>query len=339
MTLRAIAASPAAAKRTSDVPSEHAMNTFIRIAEVWVPTRDRLQLQLGDGIYGALAELRAISERTRFSYDEGLPGKAWASGHPIVLTDFRNSWFAGAATEARFAGAVAVPVFAGEYLMAVMVLICGHDDSQVGAIELWHNDPDKFFEMRLVGGFYENVETFAFNARHAKFPRGYGLPGRAWKLRMPLIVKDFQNSKSFLRWEQAVQVGIDRGLGIPYAHESGQTWALSFLSARDTPMARRFEIWVPDETREALIFHSGDGGQVNSGHVIDPETEYAQAKIAKADGIIGQAWLTGIPVLSDGVAGDRSAAGRLAAAAGLGAAMALPFIQAGELKAVIAWYL
>jgi hypothetical protein len=265
-----IAVLPAAAARPPNVSSKHSMNNFIRVAEVWVPTKDRLQLQLSDGIYGALGELRAISEQTRFGYGEGLPGRAWAARHPVVVADFRGSWLAGASAETGLAGAVALPVFAGEYLMAVAVLVCGHSDSQVGAIELWHNDPDKSHDVRLVGGYYENAEAFAFDARHTRFPRGYGLPGRAWKSRMPLIVKDLLNSQSFLRWEQAVQIGINRGLGIPYAHASGQTWAMSFLSARDTPMARRFEIWVPNETREALVFHSGD-----CDYTAELATEYA----------------------------------------------------------------
>jgi hypothetical protein len=326
-----IAVAPIAA-RAPYATSTHTMNNFIRMAEVWVPTRDRLALQLCDGLYGSLGELRAISERTRFAYGEGLPGKAWAAGRPVILADFRNSWFAGAPAEAGLAGAVALPVFAGDYLLAVAVLVCSRDDTHVGAIELWHNDPGKSFEMRLVEGYYANAETFAFNARHTRFPRGYGLPGRAWKSRAPLIVKDLLNSKSFLRGEQAAQIGIDRGLGIPYAAASGQTWALSFLSAHDTPMARRFEIWIPNEARDALLFHSGDCDN------IDLVAEHAPAKITKGDGIIGQAWLSGIPVLRDRVEGDRSTAERSAVAAGLDAAMAIPFIQAGELKAVIAWY-
>jgi hypothetical protein len=328
-----IAVLPVAEASPANVSSKHTMNRFIRIAEVWVPTKDRLQLQLGDGLYGALGELRAISERTRFGRGEGLPGLAWAAGHPIILADFRGSWLAGASPETGLASAVALPVFAGEYLMAVAVLVCGPDDSAVGAIELWHNDPDKSHDMRLVSGCYENAEAFAFDARHTRFLRGYGLPGRAWKSRMPLIVKDLFNSQSFLRWEQAVGIGINRGLGIPYAHASGRTWIVSFLSARDTPMARRFEIWVPNETREALVFQSGD-----CDHTAELATTYAQARIAKAEGFIGQAWLTGIPVLRDDIAADTSAAGRSASAAGRGAVMATPFIQAGELKAVVAWY-
>jgi hypothetical protein len=326
-----IAASPSAAAHPPYAPSEHTMNGFIRIAEVWVPTKDRMQLRLTDGLYGSLGDLRAISERTSFCVGEGLPGRAWAAGRPVVLADFRDSWFAGAPLAAGLASAVALPVFAGEYLMAVAVLICGHDDAQVGAIELWHNDPEKSFEMRLVEGYYENAETFAFNARHTRFPRGYGLPGRVWKSRAPLIVKDLLNSKSFLRWEQAVQIGVNRGLGIPYVLPSGQSWALSFLSARETPLARRFEIWVPNEARDSLIFHSGD-----CDLVADLAGEYAQARIGKSDGIIGQAWQTGIPVLRDAGTGDASV--RSAGAAGLDAAMAIPFIQGGTLNAVIAWY-
>src|SRR5215471_3114412 len=269
-----IAVLPAAAARPLNASAEHTMNSFIRIAEVWVPTKDRLQLALSNGIYGALGELRAISERTRFDYGEGLPGRAWAVGHPIVLADFQGSWLAGASAETSLAGAVALPVFAGEYLMAVAVLVCGHDNSHVGAIKLWHNDPDKSHDMRLVGGCYENAEAFAFDARHTRFLRGYGLPGRAWKSRMPLIVKDLLNSRSFLRWEQAIELGINRGLGIPCAHGSGRTWTVSFLSARDTPMARRFEIWVPNEGREALIFQSGD-----CDYTAELASTYAQARI------------------------------------------------------------
>ena len=29
----------------------------------------------------------------RFGFDEGLPGKAWAAGHPIILKEFENSYF------------------------------------------------------------------------------------------------------------------------------------------------------------------------------------------------------------------------------------------------------
>ena len=125
------------------------------------------------------SEFKAVSENALFAYDEGLPGKAWASGHPVILTEFANSYFkrTDEAIEAGLTCGVALPVFAGEFLMAVMVLFCGDDEKHVGAIELWHNDPEKSHEMGLVDGYYGTADMFEFNSRHTKFPRGFGLPG------------------------------------------------------------------------------------------------------------------------------------------------------------------
>ena len=61
------------------------------------------------------------------------------------------------------------------------MLFCGDDEAHVGAIELWHNDPDESYEMRLADGYYGTADMFEFNSRHTHFPRGYGLPGRVWK--------------------------------------------------------------------------------------------------------------------------------------------------------------
>jgi hypothetical protein len=116
-------------------------------------------------------------------------------------------------------------VFSGEFLMAVVVLLCGDDDKHVGAIELWHNDADRSHEMALVDGYCGTVDMFEFNSRHMKFPKGFGLSGRAWKVGMPLIIKDFHNSEAFLRWEEATEIGINCGVGIPYRTSPGQAWA------------------------------------------------------------------------------------------------------------------
>ena len=71
--------------------------------------------------------------------------------------------------------------------------------------------------MGLVDGYYGTADMFEFNSRHTKFPRGFGLPGRTWKAGMPLIIKDLHNAKGFLRWEEASEIGINCGVGIPYA--------------------------------------------------------------------------------------------------------------------------
>jgi hypothetical protein len=304
------------------------MTTFIRVAEIWVPTRDRMKLQFGGGLYGPLGKFRATSEATHFGFDEGLPGRAWAAGRPVVMTDLEDSHFKrGAAAKATgLTCGVALPIFAGDFLMAVVVLFCGADDTHIGAIELWHSDLDASYDLRLADGYFGAGDTFEFNARRTKFPRGYGLPGRAWKANMPSIAKDLLNSKSFLRSQQAAGIGINRGLGIPYLQASGHTWVATFLSARDTPIARRLEIWVPNEADDALIFHSGDCDQ-NTCLAMD----YQNVRIGKQDGIIGRVWFTGIPTVLDRCVGDASPIGRSAAAAGMDAVLAVPFIHAGQL--------
>jgi hypothetical protein len=118
--------------------SQGTRKTFIRAVEIWVPTPDRQQLQFSDGFYGPLAEFRAISETMRFGFDEGLPGRAWSAGRPVILKEFSNSYFKRieAAKAAGLTCGVALPVFTGPQLKAVVVLFCGDDEAHVGAIEL-----------------------------------------------------------------------------------------------------------------------------------------------------------------------------------------------------------
>jgi len=312
------------------------MKSFTRVVELWVPDQTRTRLEFGGSLCGAeFTEFKAVSEHALFAYGEGLLGKAWASGHPIILTKLTSPSFTRAdeAIEAGLTCAVALPVFAGEFLTAVMVLLCGDDARHVGAIELWHNDPDKSHEMALVDGYYGAADMFAFNSRHTRFPRGFGLPGRTWKAGTPLIIKDLHNSKGFLRREEATAIGITCGVGIPYA-TGDQTWVVTLLSAEATPIARRFEIWVPDEARSALAFHSGDC----SNHS-DLAALYAGKTIRRGDGSIGGAWATGMPALNEHLKQDETIAAALARASGMTQMVALPVIENARLKAVLAWYL
>ena len=52
------------------------MKTFIKVTEIWVPNKQRTQLEFGSGLYGGLVEFKLASEQQQFSYNEGLPGKA-----------------------------------------------------------------------------------------------------------------------------------------------------------------------------------------------------------------------------------------------------------------------
>src|ERR1700758_769777 len=235
------------------------MKSFIRAVELWVPDETGGSLEFKDGLYAdELAEFREISELAIFAYDEGLPGKAWAARHPIILTEFADSYFRRA-DEARLFGltcGVAIPILAGNEIKAVLGLLCGSDkDANIGAVELWHNDARRSHELTLVDGYYGAADSFEFNSRHTSIPRGYGLPGRAWKADEPVIIDDLGENSQFMRAREAAGAGIDVGLAIPYTTGASETWVISFLSAARTPIARRFEIWMP--VNDALVFQAG----------------------------------------------------------------------------------
>jgi hypothetical protein len=313
------------------------MQSFIRAVELWTPDEAGTSLEFAGGIYNDdLEEFREISELALFAYDIGLPGKAWAAGHPIILTNFADSYFRRA-DEARLFGltcAVAIPVFAGTRIKSVVGLLCGSDaDESVGAIELWHNNAELSHEMTLVDGYYGAAKDFEFNSRHTTFPRGYGLPGRAWKTHGPVLIKDIGEARQFLRAEDAARSGMNFGLAIPYTNGGHETWVISFLSASSTPIARRCEIWRPGSEHGTLAFQSGycsSGANLDaifSGHVIH-----------KGEGSLGQAFASLSPVMGSDVTQEASVAARAAAKAGLRQTIVLPVLSGSELQAVVAWY-
>src|SRR5215470_17737118 len=114
------------------------MKTFVRAAEIWLLSKDRMRLEFG----GGLDALGAVNAFSCLGFVAGLAAKAWAAGRPIILRDLMSGPESEAAKAAGLTCAVALPVFAGEFLMGVVVLCCGDDDTHVGAVELWHHDPN-----------------------------------------------------------------------------------------------------------------------------------------------------------------------------------------------------
>jgi hypothetical protein len=311
------------------------MKTFVKVIEVWVPDRERTLLELGAGLYGAYQEFRQVSELKRFFYNEGLPGRAWAAGKPVVLTQFDDSYFRriDAARQVGLTAGIALPVFAGSFLLGVVVFLCGDEEEHAGAIEVWGRDAEKTSEMTLLDGYFGTLERFEWISRHVNMARGHGLPGAVWDTRLPMLIDDLGHSDAFLRSTNAEQAGIDTGLGIPCLRGANEVYAVTFLSARNTPIARRFEIWVP----------TGSGGLVfKAGHCdqgIDIEMNYCSSSIAKGEGTIGRVWLTGVPAVCEDLDSDNSVAGRSARLADLNSMLALPVIDGVELTAVVAMYL
>lgn len=304
------------------------MKTFIKIVEVWTPTADRKWLALSDGIFGEYGAFRARSEIRSFAYDKGLPGKAWAQARPIIITDLEHSYFQRKqeAAEAGLTAAIGVPIFAGDYLLAVIVFLCGGNEHQAGAIEVWARNKEA--QLALIEGYFPALDNFAWESRRITFSKELGVPGRVWESRRPEIMADIRNPARFFRAGIAADIGITAVVGIPLVYNHDREYVLTFLSVKETPIARRFEIWSLDREQHALRFQSGYCDQGENLAAL-----HAHTAIARGDGFLGTVWLTGCPAVShkpyqDGlVAGDSTT--------GFSSALAMPIIESGSLKSII----
>ena len=299
--------------------------TFVAVSEVWVPKGERLVH--GGGDYGALEGFEAASRRESFGLGEGLPGKAWAERRPVVLKSFDGSYFkrTEAARDAGLTAAVAIPVFAGEALRAVLVVLCAGDDDHIGAIEVWADDDGT---LSLEDGYYGAAGHFEWVSRRTSFPRGQGLPGAVLASGAPILMRDLGSGYRFVRAEAAGKAGLTTGLGIPVLAPGGPARVVTLLSARGTPIARRFEIWRV----------RGDGAELTDGiceiegplwpqENPDPAPRRARAHA----GPVGRALGTGMPVAQGGAAGLPG---------GYARAVALPIHSGdGAPSHVVAWHL
>ncbi|KQP22034.1 GAF domain-containing protein [Pseudorhodoferax sp. Leaf267] len=284
--------------------------TFIRVVEYWLPSADGSLLEYGGGVFGSATRFEAATEHLCFGRGEGLPGQAWDLGHPIVLKDLTNSYFrrGPAAQAAGLTCGIALPIFDGSTLRAVVVLFCGDDEAHAGAIELWANDADAPADLKLVDGYYGTTgDTFEFISRATAFRKGTGLPGRVWESESPVFLPDLGKGSGFLRAEGAIKVGINRGFAIPCTTPEGQVFVITFLSALATPIASSVGIWeaghAGEPPRRSFGFSEAEG-------VLEGVAPAGQA------GVVASVLASGQPVVD-------------------GAAITIPVAPGGQMRAAM----
>ena len=310
------------------------MRTFIKIIEVWTPTPDRNGLSLADALYGKYDELKRVSEQRVFKFDEGLPGRAWSSASPQIITDLEHSYFRrkDEAIRAHLNVGIAIPLFVGEFLLAVVVFLCGEGSreakSLAGAIEMWAKDSDKSNELSLVEGYYGSLKKLEEASRHIRFTKGNGLPGSVWDYRIPMLVTDMSDSSLFKRASTATIEGITTAIGLPLSYYTDKEYILTFLSAHRTPIALRFEIWIPDRDHHRLFFHTGTCEQGE-----DIRSMHKNVRIQRGSGLLGKVWLTGVPAISRDLEKDGLVSRDTNS--GLTTGFVMPIVQEGFLNSVI----
>lgn len=266
------------------------MQFFIKAAEIWQLDSARDTLGLSDYAYGDLTAFEDASREKRFAHGEGLPGRTWAEARPLIWTDLDNGEFqrAAAAKAAGIRCGVSLPILVGDFLFGVVVLFLGESPAVSGVVEVWNNPANSETELRLMEGYYGELERFEWVSRRLTIMRGRGLPGLAWESGQPLIIDKLGESNTFVRARNARESGITTGLAIPFIGAGPEARIVTFLSAQGTPIARRFEIW----RREGDWLHFAEG------HGFSEESLAGDRPIAKGEGVLGRVWASGNPMIT-----------------------------------------
>lgn len=183
--------------------------------------------------------------------------------------------------------------------------------------------------MSLADGFYgQTAETFEYVSRRTSFRRGTDLPGLAWQQHAPVFLPDLGRGSGFLRGDSALRVGINRGLAFPCATPGAGTWVLAFLSALDTPIAQRVEVWRAGSDGAAPTL---DAGYCETEGLLVRGSE----QLPNSAGCIQACWASGLPTLSSTLADQPT---RGAQQPGLSSVLVLPVLEGGAVTATVALY-
>lgn len=306
------------------------MGNFIKVIEIWTPAPEQQGLKLADAIYGKYGGLKQASEQCIFAYDEDLPGKAWSTATPQIISGPDHPYLHHMDPVAR-AGintGLVIPIFTGEFLNSVVVILCGEIQNRAGAIELWGKRDDKASELSLLQGYYGSLQKLEQATQRIQFARGSGLPGSAWDYHIPMVVEDMIATRLFKRASAAVIEGITAAIGLPFSYYTNKEYVLTFLSAHSTPIAQRFEIWIPERENEHLFFHAGICQKGEDLFALHNKTH-----IRRGEDILGKVWLTGTPAISHDLVKDQLI--NKSETTELTTGFVMPMIEEGFLKSVV----
>ncbi len=317
-------------------------STFIKAAELWLPSGDGSLLELRGSAFGSAKRFESLSRSMCFGRGEGLPGRAWDVGKPVLLRDFTGTDFrrADAARQAGYSCAIALPYFREQAIAGVLVLFCGHDVTASGTLELWHHDARITSDMTLADGAYgADMQDFEAMSRDTYLPRGCGLPGLAWQRGESVFLEDLAAAPGrFLRAEFAKQAGLLRGLALPVGSRLDDCHVLTFLAGAQLPLAQRIERWVADEARTSLR-RDHAFSELHGGRSSVSATLAIAANERPSGSSIVQAWRDGVPVISEQPTAEEGAPAAAAAAIGATALLAIPVVWEGLVAEVLALYL
>ena len=311
--------------------------TLLAAAELWRPNAQTGAIDFDSGFYGGCEALRALSGQLAPKSDESTLGQVASTGLPRVLTDLSELDYRvkEAAASHGVVAAALLPAYKQGKVESIVVLFFRGGEQAVGAVELWAGTKGRF-ELSLDQSYYVGLDRFARISEHVNFPMGAGLPGQCWESGAPFLVPDLATAKSFLRSSGAESDGLSHGLGLPIMQRTELRSVFLMLSSSTTPIARVHEVWVEDPDQPGtLVRRQGVYGGLVDFAKASQDLSFSHTQ---GEGLPGQTWQQGQPLLLDGTqAMAQAGATRLEAAkaAGLTYALALPVVVVDRVRAVV----
>lgn len=304
--------------------------SLLRVAEVWIPDSDG-KLAVESAMYNGVDSFEQASQSLRLSEGEGLPGWVRSAGVPVLFEDLSSRDFVRneAAAASNLGAGFGLPVFDGDDLAAVMILLFDADELVKGAFESWLPN-DLRNELELGTGYYSSLERFRRLSQYLRFPYGAGLPGEVWQTLSPRLIDCLGESSQFLRASGAEAEGLNSGLAVPIVSgEDALRSVFVMLSANELPIARVIQTWRPSA--------SGEGFELSSV-VATGLPEFAQQsnqiRCRHGEGLVGRILETRRPAVISDFSNEPADITELAGLAGMSWALAWPVITHGEVQAV-----
>jgi hypothetical protein len=300
--------------------------SFVRAIEVWTPDGDLLQRD--SGAYGRLSAFENASIELVLKKGQGLPGACWSTMRPEVWHELGPRFVrADPARSSGIGAAVAIPFFRGSEVIAVVAFYCAGAEQSGGCIEVWESNGKG--ELEHADGYYGKLAEFERVSRQCTFPRGVGLPGLVFQHGVPQIIDDLKKSNSFLRAAAARESGVASGLGLPVYCADSIAHVILFLSADQTPLARAFEVWVPDD--EGVLSR----GQAFYSPELDAFSDARRdLRFAPGEDLAGRVFETTLP-FAVSTQSRAFAQFDLARSAGIDIALGMPIYDGRDIRAVV----
>lgn len=312
--------------------------TLLAAAELWRPNASTDVFDFQSGFYGGCESLRSVPGQGPVSLSESPMGQVVTTGQPKIINDLSELGFlvAEAGKVHGLAAAALIPSYKQGKVEAVLRLFFRSGSDAAGAVELWAGTKGRF-ELSLDQSYYVGLDRFARVSQYVNFPMGAGLPGQCWETAMPLLVPDLTTAKGFLRSSGAESDGLAVGLGLPLMQRTELRSVLLLLSSAALPIARVHEVWVEDPEKPGTLtrrqgVYGGSVGLATASRDLTYSTTDASS------GLPAQAWVSGEPVLIDGVDAVCAAGVQRSDAmreAGIDFALAYPVVVTDRVRAAV----